>query len=71
MGKKEIKKQKASKGEGPHEVPGYGRGECPQDRKALSRRSRSFTNLPGWKGTCRELKQDARMVGMPSGSLEH
>ena len=33
-GKKEIKKQKASKVEGPYEELGKGWGECPQDRKA-------------------------------------
>ena len=31
-----------------------------QDRKAKSLRSRNFTNLPGQKGTSRELRQDPR-----------
>ena len=28
-----------------------------------TRRSRSFTNIPGWKGACRELEQDPRRGG--------
>ena len=50
----------ASKGEGPREEPGQDCRECPQERKAQSRRSRNFTNLPRWKGARRELGQDPR-----------
>ncbi|CAD7691202.1 unnamed protein product [Nyctereutes procyonoides] len=42
-----------------------GRGECPQDRRAPSRRSRSCTNLPGRKGAHRELGQDPGGRGCP------
>ena len=58
--KKELKKQKASKGEGPCKNLGESWGECPQDRKPPSQRSRRFTNPPGWKGTPKEVEQDAR-----------
>ena len=71
MGKKEIKTQKTSKREGPRKEPGKGQGECPQDRRAPSQRSRSFTNLPGEKGARSELEQDPRRAGMPPGSLGH
>ena len=56
-GKKEIKKQMASNGEGPRKEPGKGQGECPQNRRAPSQESRCFSNLPGWKGAHRELEQ--------------
>ena len=36
-----------------------------------SPRGRSFTNLPGQKGAHRELEQNPRRAGMPSGSLGH
>ena len=36
------------------------RQERLQDGKAQTRRIRNLTNLPGWKGTHRELRQDPR-----------
>ena len=46
-------------------------GECTQDGRAQAGRSRSCTNLPRQKGVPRELGQDPRRAGMPSGSQGH
>ena len=48
------------------------RQERLQDGKAQTGRIRNLTNIPGWKGTHRELRQDPRMgSGAPKfpGSL--
>ena len=50
-------------------------GDCLQDRKAPSRRSRSFINLPRWKGAGREFVQDPRRardaLRLPGALTEH
>ena len=56
--RKEIKKH--PRGRGPTRSQAEPLSECPQDRKALTQRSRSFTNLPGQKGTPKELDQYPR-----------
>ena len=62
--KKKKKERKSIQGGGALQGAGLRpRGECPQDRKAPTQRSRSFTNLPGGKGTGMELEQDPRRGG--------
>ena len=46
QGEKRIKETKGIRGVGAPQGAGLRPGECPQDRKARSQRSRSFTNLP-------------------------
>ena len=65
QGRKTGKKERNKRHPRGRDPPGAGLrpGECPLDRKAPSWRSRSCTNLPGRKGTRRELERDPRRGG--------
>ena len=64
MGEKRNKETKGIQGGGALQDAGLRHhGECLQDRKAPSWRSRSFTNLPLGRGTRRQLQQDPRRGG--------